>query len=77
MGQTKEKIKAAVTASPKFADSGLEIIIVNDMSEAVKTAHDHAKTGDIVSLSPACASFDMYRMFEDRGNHFKSLVNAL
>lgn len=77
MGQTKEKIKAAVTASPKFKDSGLEIIIVNDMAEAVRTAHDHAKAGDIVSLSPACASFDMYRMFEDRGNHFKSLVNAL
>lgn len=77
MGQTKEKIKAAVMASPKFADSGLEIIIVNDMAEAVETAHAHAKSGDIVSLSPACASFDMYRMFEDRGNHFKSLVNAL
>lgn len=77
MGQTKEKIKAAVMASPKFADSGLEIIIVNDMAEAVNTAHSHAKSGDIVSLSPACASFDMYRMFEDRGNHFKSLVNAL
>ena len=77
MGQTREKIKAAVMASPKFADSGLEIIIVNDMAEAVNTAHSHAKSGDIVSLSPACASFDMYRMFEDRGNHFKSLVNAL
>lgn len=77
MGQTKEKIKAAVMASPRFADSGLEIIIVNDMAEAVDTAHSHAKSGDIVSLSPACASFDMYRMFEDRGNHFKSLVNAL
>lgn len=77
MGQTKEKIKAAVMASPKFADSGLEIIIVNNMAEAVETAHSHAKSGDIVSLSPACASFDMYRMFEDRGNHFKSLVNSL
>lgn len=77
MGQTKEKIKAAVEASSKFADSGLEIIIVNDMAEAVNTARTKAKEGDIVSLSPACASFDMYRMFEDRGNHFKSLVNAL
>ena len=77
MGQTKEKIKAAVEASPKFAESGLQIIIVNDMQEAVETAHAHAKSGDIVSLSPACASFDMYRMFEDRGNHFKSIVNSL
>ena len=47
------------------------------MAEAVNTARAKAKEGDIVSLSPACASFDMYRMFEDRGNHFKSLVNAL
>lgn len=77
MGQTKEKIKAAVMASSVYKENAPEIIIVNDMAEAVKTAHDHAKSGDIVSLSPACASFDMYRMFEDRGNHFKSLVNAL
>lgn len=77
MGQTKEKIKAAVEASEKFSSSGLEIIIVNNMAEAVDTARARAKSGDIVSLSPACASFDMYRMFEDRGNHFKSLVNAL
>lgn len=77
MGQTKEKIRDAVMASAKFAESGLEIIIVKDMQEAVETAHARAVSGDIVSLSPACASFDMYRMFEDRGNHFKSIVNAL
>ena len=47
------------------------------MAEAVKTAHDNAAEGDIVSLTPACASFDMYRMFEERGKHFKQLVNAL
>lgn len=77
MGETKEKIKAAVEQSEKFKDSGLEIIIVRDMCEAVETAHAKAQSGDIVSLSPACASFDMYRMFEDRGNHFKDLVNSL
>lgn len=77
MGQTKEKIRDAVMASDKFADSGLEIIIVKDMQEAVETARSKAVSGDIVSLSPACASFDMYRMFEERGNHFKSIVNSL
>lgn len=77
MGQTKEKIRDAVMASGKFKDSGLEIIIVKDMQEAVETAHARAVSGDIVSLSPACASFDMYRMFEERGNHFKSIVNSL
>ena len=77
MGETREKIKAAVEQSDKFGGSGLEIIIVKDMQEAVETAHARAVSGDIVSLSPACASFDMYRMFEDRGNHFKDIVNSL
>ncbi len=77
MGETREKIRDAVTASAKFDGSGMEIYIVKDMQEAVETAHTKASEGDIVSLSPACASFDMYRMFEDRGNHFKSIVNSL
>ncbi len=77
MGETKEKIRTAVMSAPEFEGSGLEIITVADMAEAVKTAREKAANGDIVSLSPACASFDMYRMFEDRGNHFKALVNGL
>ncbi len=77
MGETAEKIKAAVTSSEKFADSGLRIIMVKNMQEAVAQAHENAESGDIVTLSPACASFDMYRMFEERGNHFKQLVNQL
>ena len=47
------------------------------MEEAVKLAHDNAAAGDIVSLSPACASFDMYPNFEARGKHYKAIVNAL
>ncbi len=77
MGETAQKIQDAVTASPKFADSGLKIIRVKNMQEAVETAYKNSESGDIVTLSPACASFDMYRMFEERGNHFKQLVNAL
>ncbi|MBQ5331417.1 MAG: UDP-N-acetylmuramoyl-L-alanine--D-glutamate ligase [Oscillospiraceae bacterium] len=77
LGQTKEKIRDAVMSCPEYREGAPEIIIVNTMDEAVKTAHDKAVKGDIVSLSPACASFDMYRMFEERGDHFKSLVNAL
>lgn len=77
MGQTKEKIRDAVTASPLYKKDCPEIFIVSDMEEAVRTAYKNAHEGDIVSLSPACASFDMYRMFEDRGNHFKSIVNSL
>ena len=77
MGQTKEKIKQAVEASPLYTEGSPKIVIVNDMQEAVLTAHKLASQGDIVSLSPACASFDMYRMFEERGKHFKQLVNEL
>ena len=77
MGETKEKIKAAVEGSPLYKEGYPKIVVVADMQEAVETAHKLAVSGDIVSLSPACASFDMYRMFEDRGNHFKKLVNEL
>lgn len=77
MGQTKEKIRAAVEASSFYKDGCPKIVIVNNMQEAVETAHKLAVSGDIVSLSPACASFDMYTMFEERGRHFKQLVNEL
>lgn len=77
MGQTAEKIEKAVTECDEFKTSGLKVIRVNDMEEAVLTAKANAEKGDIVSLSPACASFDMYPMFEVRGRHFKSIVNSL
>lgn len=48
-----------------------------DMAEAVAQARAAAAPGDTVLLSPACASFDAYRNFEERGRHFKSLVEAL
>ncbi|MGH1461373.1 MAG: UDP-N-acetylmuramoyl-L-alanine--D-glutamate ligase [Neptuniibacter sp.] len=48
-----------------------------DMSEAVNTAASIAKSGDIVLLSPACASFDMFSGFPDRGDKFMSAVEAL
>jgi UDP-N-acetylmuramoylalanine--D-glutamate ligase len=77
MGETAQKIREAVTSAPNYEDSGLKIYMVKDMKEAVETAHDCAQPGDIVSLTPACASFDMYRMFEERGKHFKQCVNEL
>ena len=53
------------------------IYIVNDMKEAVKTSYDIAIKNDIVLLSPACASWDMYKSFEVRGDDFKHNVNNL
>ncbi len=48
-----------------------------DMGECVKKAHDMAVSGDTVLLSPACASWDMYDNFEQRGDHFKACVAQL
>ena len=47
------------------------------VEQAVQAAADIAKAGDIVFMSPASASFDMYKNFEERGKHFKALVTAL
>ena len=77
MGDTAEKIEKAVTECDEYKTSGLKVIRVKDMDEAVHTARDNAQSGDIVSLSPACPSFDMYPMFEVRGRHFKEIVNSL
>ena len=76
-GATADKIEAAVKADPGYAESGLVILRGADMEEAVNLARREAKPGDIVSLSPACASFDCYPNFEVRGRHYKALVNAL
>ena len=77
MGVTAPKIEAAVTGCPGYTESGLRILHVSSMQEAVEQARQAAGEGDIVSLSPACASFDLYPDFEARGRHFKELVKAL
>ena len=77
MGVTADKIEAAVTASPLYPESGLKILRAENMEDAVAIADKIADEGDIVTLSPACASFDAYPNFEARGRHFKELVRAL
>ncbi len=77
MGNTADKIEAAVKQAKNYHPADLEIIRVRDMEEAVAAARVHAKKGDVVSLSPASASFDLYPNFAARGNHFKDLVNRL
>jgi len=47
------------------------------LREAVEAAAQGASPGDVVLLSPACASFDMFADYQDRGRQFKALVNAL
>lgn len=55
----------------------VETVTVGSLEEAVQTAAARAREGETVLLSPACASFDMFRDFEDRGERFASLVRAL
>lgn len=77
MGLTADKIEKAVTSAKNYNPQTLKIIHVNSMEEAVETAHKEAQPGDIVTLSPACASFDWYPNFEIRGQHFKRLIKEL
>ena len=77
LGDTAEKIKKAVTECGEYSENNPKIIMVNNMEEAVNEARENAVKGDIVSLSPASASFGLYKNFEERGNHFKDLVNSL
>jgi len=56
-----------------FVDS----VIVENMEECVSRAFELAEPGDTVLLSPACASWDMYKSFEQRGEHFKECVKKL
>jgi len=72
MGQTASDI-ADCARSNGFND----IIFVNDMEEAVRTAREKSCPGDAVLLSPACASWGMFKNYEERGDIFKKLVREL
>ena len=75
-GDTADKIENCLINYAGY-DSSPQIVRVEDIAEAVALAHKTAQSGDIVTLSPACASFDKYPNFVARGNHFKQLVNEL
>ena len=77
LGKTKDKIKHVFDNVIKEKQLQLPIYIVNSMEEAVLKAKEVAESGDIITLSPACASFDMYPNFEIRGRAYKDIVNGL
>lgn len=77
VGATKDKIKAAFDKLEKEKGIKVKITMVSDFKEAVIKAKELADRGDIITLSPACASFDMFPNFAVRGNKFKEIVNNL
>ncbi len=77
LGKTSDKIEAEILKSKNYKENNPKIIKVNSMQQAVETASSISSFGDIVVLSPACASFDLYKDFEERGNNFKSLVKSI
>ena len=77
MGATGPRIEKAVCEHPDFAASGLTIQHADTMQHAVELARAAAQPGDIIILSPASASFDLYPNFEVRGHEFKKIVNEL
>ncbi len=60
-----------------FKDYGLPIADTHSIEECVAAAHRMAKSGEVVLLSPCCASFDLFKSYEDRGRQFKELVRKL
>jgi UDP-N-acetylmuramoylalanine--D-glutamate ligase len=69
-GEAREKIRSALGGET-------ETVVVDDLAQAVAAAAAVARAGDSVLLSPACASFDMFRDYADRGERFAALVEAL
>ena len=76
-GATADKIGTAIENSKYYADSDLKVSHVDDFDDAVHTAASHAVEGDIVLFSPACAAFDRFKNFAERGKHFKKLIMEL
>lgn len=84
MPLVNEKVKAIICLgvdNKKIIDSFNNIVDVmvetSSMEQAVKVAQKIAEKGETVLLSPACASFDLFENYEDRGNQFKSAVRSL
>ena len=74
-GETAPKIKAALLAHPLWHDD-FPLVEEAQFADAAEAARRMAKPGGVVLLSPACASFDAFRNFEERGNTFKTIVQS-
>lgn len=76
-GETAERIAMAIRSSAHYDAEKLPMVRVDDFRDAVEAAYRLAEPGDVVTLSPACSSFDKFKNFEERGNTFRAIVEAL
>jgi UDP-N-acetylmuramoylalanine--D-glutamate ligase len=74
IGEAAERMARELAGA---AQAGVEITYCGTLERAVEAAAAEAKPGEVVLLSPACASFDAFRDFEERGDRFRELVEAL
>lgn len=74
-GATADRIYDAVVSNPQYKESSLRIFKTDTMENALCYARDHAQSGDIVSLCPACPAFDQFKTFEYRGRAYKKIIN--
>ena len=75
-GATAAKIRTAVEGAEGYRPGHPEIVEVSPFRAAVEMARDMASDGDVVTLSPACAAFDQFKNFAERGKTFKAIVNG-
>lgn len=77
LGNTTQKIKGAIINNKKYREDIIKIKEVKTLEQAVKFASEIATNNDIVVMSPASASFDMFKSYKKRGKIFKELVDKL
>ncbi|HAQ54555.1 MAG TPA: UDP-N-acetylmuramoyl-L-alanine--D-glutamate ligase, partial [Flavobacteriaceae bacterium] len=84
MSMVREKVKAIIclgtdnsTLKAVFSRATDILVETTSMDEAVKIAYKIAEKGETVLLSPACASFDLFKNYEDRGDQFKAAIRNL
>lgn len=84
MDLVKQKVKGIICMGTDntpiisaFLSTGIPLAETKSVTEAITKAHDWAVPGQVVLLSPACASFDLFKNYEDRGNQFRAAVQSL